>query len=555
MTTTVRPANHGEVFTRRWVVDTILDLVGYTADRRLYETTLIEPAVGAGAFLIPAVERLLASAARDGVGLARLADAVRGYDVQEAHVSACRAELAALLARHGYPGSSDIVAQWVQCDDFLLVPGVAEADFVVGNPPYIRTEDLDDRVEAEYRRRWSTMRGRADIYVGFYERGLSLLKPGGKLGFICADRWMRNQYGGSLRRFVTSGYAVEHVWSMHDVDAFEADVAAYPAITVLAREPQGSAVVVDTAGSFGRLAARSVVRWSESSQSDSLDVAGASAFRMPGWFEGSGFWPTGSRTRLQLVEYLVERHSPMHDPGTGTRVSIGVASGADSVFIVTDESLVEHDRLLPISMVSDLGEGQFRWGGRYLVNPWGDDGLLVDPAEYPKMMRYLERHAAVRARFVARQNPQGWYRTIDKVHPHLVDRQKLLLQDMRASINPVLEGGGHYPHHNLYYVTSEEWDMEVLGGLLLSRIAQAFVEAFCVRMRGGTLRFQAQYLKKLPVPQPGLIDPGVQTALRRAFRSRDVGAATLAAGLAYGIDPAAYGLAGPDSNAGLRNSA
>ena len=47
---------------------------------------------------------------------------------------------------------------------------------------------------------------------------------------------------------------------------------------------------------------------------------------------------------------------------------------------------------------------------------------------------------------------------------------------MKAFINPVLEPGGYYPHHNLYYVVSDTWEMEVLGGILLSRIAQAFIE-------------------------------------------------------------------------------
>ncbi|MGH4015414.1 MAG: Eco57I restriction-modification methylase domain-containing protein [Pseudonocardiaceae bacterium] len=50
-----------------------------------------------------------------------------------------------------------------------------------------------------YRSACPTMGGRADIYVGFYEVGLRSLRPGGRLGFICADRWMRNQYGHRLR--------------------------------------------------------------------------------------------------------------------------------------------------------------------------------------------------------------------------------------------------------------------------------------------------------------------------------------------------------------------
>ena len=95
------------------------------------------------------------------------------------------------------------------------------------------------------------MHGRGDIYVGFIERCLGMLKPEGRLGFICADRWMRNQYGAGLRELVGGQYAVEHIWTMHDVDAFEAEVSAYPAITVLANRPQEQAVVADTTADFG----------------------------------------------------------------------------------------------------------------------------------------------------------------------------------------------------------------------------------------------------------------------------------------------------------------
>ena len=160
------------------------------------------------------------------------------------------------------------------------------------------------------------------------------------------------------------------------------------------------------------------------------------------------------------------------------------------------------------------------------------------------MAAYLSGHPILRERFVAKNGAAGsWYRTIDKVDAKLIGMPKLLLQDMKAHIHPVLEPGGHYPHHNLYYVVSDAWDMEVLGGILLSRIAQAFIEAYCVRMRGDTLRFQAQYLKRIRVPQPDQIDAATKDALRAAFRSRDVDAATLAAGAAYGIEPKDYDLA------------
>src|SRR5260370_39872483 len=93
---------------------------------------------------------------------------------------------------------------------------------------------------------------------------------------------------------------------------------------------------------------------------------------------------------------------------------------------------------------------------------------------------------------------------------------------MKLTSNPVLDRGETYPHHNLYYLTSKVWDLEVLGGLLLSRVAQAFVEAYAVKMRGGTLRFQAQYLRRIRVPRQGDLTERDRRELAEAFERRDV---------------------------------
>jgi hypothetical protein len=62
--------------------------------------------------------------------------------------------------------------------DFLLLPLEGEFTHVIGNPPYVRQELIPDVLMAEYRRRFSTIFDRADIYVPFIERSLSLLAPG-----------------------------------------------------------------------------------------------------------------------------------------------------------------------------------------------------------------------------------------------------------------------------------------------------------------------------------------------------------------------------------------
>ena len=72
---------YGEVFTRRWVVDLMLDLVGYTPEADLGAKVIVEPSCGCGAFLLPIVERLAESCAAHGRSLSGLESAIVGFDL------------------------------------------------------------------------------------------------------------------------------------------------------------------------------------------------------------------------------------------------------------------------------------------------------------------------------------------------------------------------------------------------------------------------------------------------------------------------------------------
>jgi len=531
-------ADYGEVFTRRWVVELILDLVGYTPDRDLASLVLVEPSCGTGAFLVPVIDRLVESARLHGRDLRSAETAVRAFDLLDANAERARKAVASRLEEAGLTADEgeSIAASWVSTDDFLLHDHVPQsADFVVGNPPYIRLESVARPIMDAYRRQCSTMRGRSDIYVGFIERGLGLLKPAGTLGFICADRWMRNQYGADLRELVADRFAVDVVITMHDVDAFEDDVSAYPAIVTLRNGPQRSAVVAQTNSSFGQRDAGKFTSWIRPQRRREIATPGVAASRMTGWFKGRDSWPAGSPAQLAFLADIEARFPPLEDDRTGTRVGIGVATGCDEVYITTDDNLVEPERLLPLLQAGDTTKGVPAWSGTYLVNPWDEHGL-VDLKRYRRLARYLEDNShRLRDRHVARRRPAQWYRTIDRVDPQLLARPKLVLPDLKASSHPVLDAGNFYPHHNLYFVVSDGWDLEVLGGMLLSDVANMFVGAYCVKMRGGCYRFQAQYVRRVRVPDLASVSTGDRRALAAAFRQRDVERATSVALRLYGV--------------------
>lgn len=539
---------HGAVFTRRWVVDLILDLADYRPGHDLTALTVIEPAIGDGAFLSGLVDRLLASREKHAPesDWSALSNCIRGWDLQPRHVRSARALATGMLASAGCPidVARRLARAWLDEGDFLLadLDGL-RADLVVGNPPYLRIEDLDPLVLAEYRRRCPTMTGRSDIYVGFYERALDLLGDDGRLAFICADRWMRNDYGRALRRKIVDGpYAVDVTLVMHDADAFESDVAAYPAITILRRGRQWSVAVGDATARFDAVAAHDFAAWTRTRRK-TLDSPAIRAARLPRWHRGAESWPDGSPALVAWLDDLAERFAPLEDAATGTRIGIGVATGADRVFVLDreHETAIEPDRLLRLAHADDVRTGTFRWSGKRLINPWTEDGL-VERRSHPRLSRYLAKHRAVlqqRAVVKNMRSPEAkqraWHRTIDRVNLDLLDRPMLVMEDMKARSNPVLVPAGYYPHHGLYFLVSDTWDLDVLGGLLLSDVIERQIAAYCVKMRGNTLRFQAQYLRRVRCPSPASIPSDVADALADAFRRRDRAAATDAALRAYGM--------------------
>ncbi len=536
--------DHGEVFTRRWVAELILDLAGYTDDRDLGAMVAVEPACGGGAFIVPMAERLLSSLKKHGRSLGESTGALRAFDLLPENVAQSRAVLRDLLDNSGREDLADEVSKcWISCGDYLTTDTGYFPDFVIGNPPYVRQENVAAKKLTEYRSMYPTMVGRADIYIPFFEKALRSLKPSGSLAFICADRWMRNQYGRKLRALIGDEYSLDVAIEMHAVDAFENQVSAYPAVTVIRRKPQGASVFVQAKPLFSEADATALQRWlvgsakSKSRCPKSTSANNFSAVQLSHWFVGEGSWPTGSAERLRLVEKLNAKFDLLESADTGTQVGIGVATGADDIFVTRKPVDVEESRLLPLAMSRDTASGAVVWSEHFLINPWEANGDLVDLRNYPRLRDYFEANsAALLRRHVATKRPRTWYRTIDKVNHRLVDRPKLFFPDMKMAAHPVLDTGGLYPHHNLYFVISRDWNLEVLGGLLLSRVAQLFIDAYSVRMRGGTLRFQAQYLRRIRVPHPSTVTKADAKALKGAFRKRDVDAATAIACSVYGIN-------------------
>lgn len=516
------PKERGAVYTRQETVDFILNLVGYLPDRPLHRYTFLEPSFGNGDFLVRAVERLLTSYLRTNsheTAVADLRSAIAGFEIDADSAAAAVGRLTELLSGFGFDQEQicSLLGAWLKDDDFLLADIRSRFDFVVGNPPYVRQELIPDRLMAEYRSRYETIYDRADLYIPFIERGLTLLKEGAVLGFICADRWMKNKYGGPLRALVSRSYHLKYYIDMVDTQAFLSEVSAYPAIFVISRERGGKTRIAHRpkveATALERLA--SVLCGEEG-------LSSVPVIEVGNVIKGSEPWILDSLDQLNIVRRLETKFPLLED--VGCRVGIGVATGADKAYIGNYDALeVEPERKLPLVTTKDIVSGEVAWRGLGVVNPFNNDGTLVDLEVYPKLKCYFEaRKEVIAGRNCARRNAQSWYRTIDRIYPELTGQPKLLIPDIKGEANVVFEEGKYYPHHNLYYIISVEWDLLALQAVLRSGIARLFVGVYSTRMRGGYLRYQAQYLRRIRLPRWSEVPEELREKLKEAARRGDV---------------------------------
>lgn len=486
-------AVHGQVFTKPHIVELMLDLAGYTGQRSV---KLLDPGCGAGAFMVAGAVRLIRASGVPKM-FDEVADCICGVEKDSQAAGQCREQLTTVLTSEGVSPklARRLAEHWVIQDDFLE-RDLPKFDLVVGNPPYVRQEAIPKAKLEQYREDFNCFYDRADLYVAFFEKGLKLLADEGRLAFICPDRFVKNNYGRKLRAFIAEKFAVEHVVDLAQASPFEQDVTCYPGIFVLKRGARTRHV------DYFRLTNATEKECDYVRRKKTNGVV--TYHRYDSWFEGEQQWSIESPKHLDLLRRLETECVALGNADSGCRVGIGVATGADKVFIVdksTDD--VERELLMPLVTTKDIASGEVQWGGRCVINPFvGDTTELIDLKKFPKARaHFLNARKLVEGRNVAKRNQTRWYRTIDRIYPELQKLPKLLIPDIKADSLIVLEPGKLYPHHNLYYVASETWDLRALRTILRSSVGKFFVWMYGVKMRGDFLRFQAQYLRRICIPR------------------------------------------------------
>jgi hypothetical protein len=411
-------------------------------------STLLDPGCGAGAF----VEGIVRWCTRAGAPIPW----ITALDSDPERLRE---------ARRALPGIERV--KLLQ-EDFLA-PRRDQFDYIIGNPPYVAITGLDTVERARYRRQFLTAVGRFDLYALFFEQALRLLKPNGRLVFVTPEKFLYVQSASPLRQQLAAA-GVEEI-ELIDEGAF-AGLVTYPAITTVTRRKPGQMV---------RVVARD-----------------GTARQVP--LRGSG------ASWLPDVNGVAHADTPHSLAEAFLRISCGVATGADGIFVVRDEELpsVLREFAYPTISGREIAVGEQPRPRHQMLIPYNRDGELLSEGQLGPLRSYLThpaRRAQLSARTCAARKP--WYAFHENPPLGEILRPKILCKDIGARPWFVVdEDGSIVPRHSVYYLVPKDSGMiHSLCDYLNSPLVSDFLVANCQRAANGFLRLQSHVLKRVPLPE------------------------------------------------------
>lgn len=214
---------NGAFFTPQYIVDYIIQNVAPNE-----ESKVIDPSCGSGAFLLGIIRYYRNTFKK------RICDIVREnlYGADILVYNTRRSKLLIILYALMNGEIIDEGDIHIYTADSLRCDWPNKFDAVVGNPPYVKFQDIDDATRTFLLESYQTTKlGTYNLYFAFFELGLSLLNESGRLGYITPNNYFTSLSGEPLRQFFQNNKSIYQIIDFDATKVFE--VQTYTAITFL----------------------------------------------------------------------------------------------------------------------------------------------------------------------------------------------------------------------------------------------------------------------------------------------------------------------------------
>jgi adenine-specific DNA-methyltransferase len=225
---------NGAFFTPEYIIDFILNEIQPKEDDKN-----LDPSCGCGAFLVALTDYYRNNYKKSFKTILR--ENIFGSDILEYNIRRAKIILTIFALQHGeYVEETDFN---LFCQDSLRTTWKLNFDNIVGNPPYVKFQDLTSENRKYLAKNWSTIKGGTyNMYFAFFELGYKLLKTSGKLGYITPNNYFTSLAGEALREFFQQKKCVYRIADFNHKKVFDAQT--YTAITFINKR-ENEAILYD----------------------------------------------------------------------------------------------------------------------------------------------------------------------------------------------------------------------------------------------------------------------------------------------------------------------
>lgn len=464
------------------------------------EISVLDPAVGEGELLVSFI-----SAARAKFPSARIK--VVGYDINE---DTCR-------IAYGKVSKCDACMQCeIRNGDFLeCVDDLKEKfDFVIANPPYVRTQILGSERARRMAERYG-LTGRVDIYYAFLVNTGRVLNESGIAGYITSNKFLSIKSGSSVRRFMLSNYTLFSITDYGDSKVF-GNASVLPCTIVF---KNGKTCDFDKVRYTSIYECKDYVGAVEKASLFDF-VREDGRFRLPdgrvflckrGALKKCNAGDVWMFSSIETESWLrkVNSNTWLHFNDLG-KVRVGIKTTADNVFIGGDWGNQAPELLHPLMTHRDAGrvmtETNCNWKVLYPHEVRDGKRFAVDLAKYPKARQYLERHRVqLEGRKYVKDAGRQWYEIWVPQNPISWTHRKIVFRDISETPQFWFDDTGAIVNGDCYWIDIDANVSEELVYLALAVANSSFIEryydtCFNTKLYSGKRRFMAQYVEQFPLP-------------------------------------------------------
>ncbi len=377
-------------------------------------------------------------------------------------------------------------------------------DCIIGNPPYIRQEqikDLKPLLEKQYRDFYNST---ADIYTYFFALSYRLLKDKGFNAFITSNKYARAKYGAKLRELLLKKTTIVSYMELNALKVFESAAVDTSIMSFIKQDPPKE----------------SGFKYYEPTPDDKNDLKSTHSLPMKQNALSTESFIFANASFLDLRDKMESVGTPLKD--WDIQINYGIKTGANEAFIITTEKREEilnacktqEERkrtealIKPILRGKDIKRYSYEWAGEWLINTHnGYTSNLkskippIDIAKYPATKAHLDAHYDT----IATRSDQGDtpYNLRNCAYLEDFEKEKIVYPETSQGAYFIYENSGIFLEKTAFMIVSDAYNLKLLTALLNSKLITFYFKNFC----GGCILGKSGYqynkhaLEKIPIPK------------------------------------------------------